>query len=60
MFGFIHSCASFPKLCSMSEYDYDLFVIGCGSAGVRLSRIAAQHGARVAVCEPQAGHGENE
>ncbi len=32
-------------------YDYDLFVIGGGSAGVRCARIAAGHGARVAVAE---------
>lgn len=30
---------------------YDLFVIGAGSGGVRAARIAAGHGARVAVCE---------
>ncbi|RXR27262.1 glutathione-disulfide reductase [Sphingobium fluviale] len=35
----------------MSEYDYDLFVIGAGSGGVRAARIAAGHGARVAVAE---------
>ncbi|WP_066799652.1 glutathione-disulfide reductase [Sphingomonas soli] len=35
----------------MSDYDYDLFVIGAGSGGVRASRIAAAHGARVAVAE---------
>lgn len=35
----------------MSRYDYDLFVIGAGSGGVRASRIAAGHGARVAICE---------
>jgi glutathione reductase (NADPH) len=35
----------------MSDYDYDLFVIGAGSGGVRASRIAASHGARVAVAE---------
>ena len=35
----------------MTMYDYDLFVIGAGSGGVRASRIAAQHGARVAICE---------
>ncbi|MGE0004090.1 MAG: glutathione-disulfide reductase [Parvibaculaceae bacterium] len=35
----------------MSRYDYDLFVIGAGSGGVRAARIAAQHGARVAVAE---------
>ena len=32
-------------------FDYDLFVIGGGSAGVRCARIAAGHGARVAVAE---------
>ncbi len=31
--------------------DYDLFVIGGGSAGVRCARIAAGHGARVGVAE---------
>jgi glutathione reductase (NADPH) len=35
----------------MTEYDYDLFVIGAGSGGVRASRVAASHGARVAVAE---------
>ena len=33
------------------SFDYDLFVIGGGSGGVRASRIAASHGARVAVAE---------
>lgn len=32
-------------------FDYDLFVIGAGSGGVRASRIAASHGARVAIAE---------
>lgn len=32
-------------------HDFDLFVIGGGSAGVRCARIAAGHGARVAVAE---------
>jgi glutathione reductase (NADPH) len=31
--------------------DYDLFVIGGGSGGVRCARIAAAHGARVAIAE---------
>jgi glutathione reductase (NADPH) len=35
----------------MSELDFDLFVIGGGSGGVRASRVAAQHGARVGVAE---------
>ncbi|MGF7170865.1 glutathione reductase (NADPH) [Sphingobium xanthum] len=33
------------------DYDFDLFVIGAGSGGVRASRVAAGHGARVAVAE---------
>ena len=33
------------------EFDYDLFTIGAGSGGVRASRVAAAHGARVAVAE---------
>ena len=32
-------------------YDFDLFVIGAGSGGVRAARIAAGHGARVGICE---------
>lgn len=36
----------------MPAYDYDLFVIGGGSGGVRAARIAAsEHGARVAMAE---------
>jgi glutathione reductase (NADPH) len=31
--------------------DFDLFVIGGGSAGVRLARISAAHGARVGIAE---------
>src|SRR3954462_14362541 len=31
--------------------DFDLFVIGAGSGGVRASRIAAAHGAKVAIAE---------
>ena len=31
--------------------DFDLFVIGAGSGGVRASRIAAAHGARVGIAE---------
>lgn len=32
-------------------YDFDLFVIGGGSGGVRMARISAGHGARVGVAE---------
>ncbi len=35
----------------MSQYDYDLFVIGAGSGGVRAARLSAMSGARVAVAE---------
>lgn len=36
----------------MSDYDYDLFVIGGGSGGVRAARVAAgEHDARVAIAE---------
>ena len=35
----------------MPNYDYDLFVIGAGSGGVRAARIAAISGARVGVAE---------
>ena len=35
----------------MNNYDYDFFVIGAGSGGVRASRMAASYGARVAVVE---------
>ena len=35
----------------MADFDYDLFVIGAGSGGVRAARIAAGYGAKVAVAE---------
>ena len=35
----------------MPAFDVDLFVIGGGSGGVRTARIAAEHGARVAIAE---------
>ena len=35
----------------MKNHDYDLFVIGAGSGGVRAARMAAGFGARVAVAE---------
>jgi len=35
----------------MSKYDYDLFVIGAGSGGVRSARLAASLGQRVGVAE---------
>lgn len=35
----------------MTDYDYDLFVIGAGSGGVRAARMAAGLGVRVAIAE---------
>jgi len=35
----------------MDNYDYDLFVIGAGSGGVRAARVSASLGAKVAVAE---------
>jgi glutathione reductase (NADPH) len=37
----------------MAEYDFDLLVVGGGSGGVAAARRAAEHGARVAICEDQ-------
>jgi glutathione reductase (NADPH) len=36
---------------SLPNYDFDLFVLGAGSGGVRAARLAAMSGARVAVAE---------
>jgi len=36
---------------AQQTYDYDFFVLGAGSGGVRASRIAGRTGARVAICE---------
>jgi glutathione reductase (NADPH) len=38
----------------MASMDFDLFVIGGGSGGVRAARIAAGHGARVAIARSTA------
>jgi glutathione reductase (NADPH) len=35
----------------VSDFDFDLFVVGAGSGGVRAARIAAGHGAKVAIAE---------
>jgi glutathione reductase (NADPH) len=35
----------------VTQYDYDLFVIGAGSGGIRAARLAAELGARVGVAE---------
>nr|AHG97672.1 glutathione reductase [Boehmeria nivea] len=34
-----------------AQYDFDLFVIGAGSGGVRASRFSANYGAKVGICE---------
>jgi glutathione reductase (NADPH) len=38
----------------MAQFDYDLFVIGAGSGGVRAARMSAGLGARVAIAENRA------
>ena len=43
--------ASSPIHTPTTQYDYDLFVIGAGSGGVRAARMAAGHGASVAIVE---------
>ncbi len=35
----------------MAEFDFDLFVIGGGSGGVRAARVSSELGVRVALCE---------
>lgn len=35
----------------MTDYEYDLFVVGAGSGGVRAARVAAELGAKVAIGE---------
>jgi glutathione reductase (NADPH) len=40
-----------PGRETVAEFDYDLFVIGGGSGGVRAARIAAGHGAKVGLAE---------
>jgi len=41
----------------MAAFDFDLFVIGGGSGGVRAARMAAQRGARVALAEQDGNQG---
>ena len=35
----------------MDNFDYDLFVVGAGSGGIRAAKVSAAYGARVAVAE---------
>ena len=41
----------------MAQFDFDLFVIGAGSGGVRTARMAAAEGIRVAIAEQSAPGG---
>lgn len=34
-----------------TNFDFDLFIIGAGSGGVRAARFSSNHGAKVAICE---------
>src|SRR5262245_49023087 len=45
------SSRSSLKEQAVAKYDYDLFVIGAGSGGVRAGRLAALSGAKVALAE---------
>src|SRR5882762_874935 len=45
------TCGTARMLAFMTQFDVDLFVIGGGSGGVRAARVAAEHGARVAIAE---------
>lgn len=51
MMASILSPISMLQEFTVSEFDYDLFVIGAGSGGVRAARTAAATGARVAIAE---------
>src|SRR4249920_3534626 len=44
-------CGRPRMLAFMTRFDVDLFVIGGGSGGVRGARVAAEHGAKVAIAE---------
>ncbi len=44
---------------ALQTYDFDLFVIGGGSGGVRAARMAAQRGAKVALAEAGGVHGSH-
>ena len=41
-------------MTEQKQYDYDYFVIGAGSGGVRSARIAVSNGARVGIAEASA------
>ena len=47
----MNSAKSDCKLTFMVQYDYDLFVIGGGSGGIRAARWSSGLGAKVALCE---------
>ncbi|KAK9726128.1 hypothetical protein RND81_05G191900 [Saponaria officinalis] len=43
--------AAVPSDDTAAHYDFDLFVIGAGSGGVRAARFSANFGAKVGICE---------
>jgi glutathione reductase (NADPH) len=49
--GPVPNCGWYQPETIMTGYDYDLFVIGGGSGGVRAARVAAALGKRVAIAE---------
>jgi len=46
-----YACALALNPWEIMSYDYDLYVLGAGSGGVRAARMSATYGARVAVAE---------
>jgi len=51
----VREMSSSPQMVGDHGYDYDYFVIGGGSGGVRSSRIAGGYGKKVALAESAAG-----
>jgi glutathione reductase (NADPH) len=49
--AFLATGSAFGERHTIMPFDYDLFVIGAGSGGVRASRLAAATGAKVAIAE---------
>ncbi|NP_001288954.1 hypothetical protein BRARA_G00526 [Brassica rapa] len=45
------AAAAGEEATTETHYDFDLFVIGAGSGGVRAARFSANNGAKVGICE---------
>ncbi|XP_056861902.1 glutathione reductase, cytosolic-like [Raphanus sativus] len=49
--GELSNAAAAEEEATETRYDFDLFVIGAGSGGVRAARFSANNGAKVGICE---------